>query len=350
MVMVACARRRIVDRARSGVYHCWTRCVRQAYLCGKDDKTQKDYSHRRGWIRQRMEQLAALFAIEVGFYSVMQNHVHLVLRTRPHVVSRWSKPEAARRWLTITRLAKCMDDSVPLPDEERVELLVKDKKQMARIRRRLSSVSWYMGILNENIARRANQEDGTSGRFWEKRFSCRRCLSEAAVLICGMYVDLNPIRAGEALTPETSRFTSAYDRIESRRQRRRRVRKLADGWMCELTLLEGPREDREGQFQSRSGRRASDLGLIPLSLDKYLELLDWTGRQMREGKRGAIPAHLAPILQRLKINDEFWLEALEGLDEQFGRAVGRAADLAKAAAAAGLKRIKGTKAAERVFA
>jgi REP element-mobilizing transposase RayT len=347
--MVACARRNIVDRARAGVYHCWTRCVRQAYLCGKDSHTKKDYSHRRGWIRERMEQLAALFAIEVGFFSVMQNHLHLVLKTRPHVASRWSKLEAARRWLTITRLAKCMDDSVPLPNEKRVELLSKDKKKMARIRRRLSSVSWYMGILSENIARRSNFEDKTSGRFWEKRFACRRCTSEAAVLICGMYVDLNPIRAGEATTPETSRFTSAFDRIESRRQRKRGKRKTVDGWMCELTLQEGPREDIKGRYESRSGRRASDQGLIPVTLDKYLELLDWTGRQFREGKRGAIPAHLAPILERLKINEEYWLEALECLDEWFGPVVGRAADLAQAAADTGRKWIKGTKAAARVF-
>jgi hypothetical protein len=218
--MVACARRNIVDRARSGVFHCGNRCVRQACLWGKDAHTKTDCPHRRGWIRQRMEQLAA----------------------------------------------------------------------------------------------------------------CRRCTSDAAVLICGMYVDLNPIRAGEATTPETSRFTSAFERIESRQQRRRRVRKTADGWMCELTLEEGPREDLEGRYPSRSGRRASDQGLIPVSLDKYLELLDWTGRQFREGKRGAIPAHLAPILQRLKINEELWLDALECLDEWFGPVLGRAADLAKAAA------------------
>jgi len=80
--MVACARRNIVDRSRSGVYHCWTRCVRRAFLCGKDPYTKKDYSHRRGWIRQRLEQLAAQFAIEVGFFSVMQNHRVLAGRVR----------------------------------------------------------------------------------------------------------------------------------------------------------------------------------------------------------------------------------------------------------------------------
>ena len=69
-----------------------------------------------------------------------------------------------------------------------------------------------MGAVCENIARRANLEDHCRGAFWESRFSSRDLADESAILACGIYVDLNQIRAGEAVTPEESRHTSATSR------------------------------------------------------------------------------------------------------------------------------------------
>ncbi len=136
----------------------------------------------------------------------MANHLHLVLRTLPRVAKRWSPLEVARRWLTITKLAKCMSDAMPTPDRKRVEQLAKNKKEIARLRKRLSCVSWFIGTLCENIARRANKEDDCLGRFWESRYKCRECVSDGGILLCGIYVDLNPEKAGEASSPETARL------------------------------------------------------------------------------------------------------------------------------------------------
>ena len=194
--MVACARRKLLGGERQAVFHCWTRCVRRAFLCGRDPHTHKDYSHRRDWIVRREEQLAGLFAIEIEFRAELSNHLHNVLRTLPRVARRWSAHEVARRWLTITKLAKWLSDDLPQPDPQRVEQLAKDKKKIDKLRRRLSSVSWFMGILCENIARRANAEDDCTGRFWENRFRCREFADASAILLCGIYVDLNPYRVG----------------------------------------------------------------------------------------------------------------------------------------------------------
>ena len=168
--MVACARRKLLGGARKAVFHCSTRCVRRAFLCGRDPLTGKDYSHRRGWIINREEQLAQLFTIEVEFRAEMSNHLHAVLRTRPEIAKRLSPREVARRWLTITKLAKSMSDAMPEPDEKKIDQLVKDKKEIAKLRQRLSSISWFMGILCENIARRANREDGAAADSGKRDF------------------------------------------------------------------------------------------------------------------------------------------------------------------------------------
>jgi hypothetical protein len=194
-----------------------------------------DYSHRRDWILQRQEQLAALFAIDLEFHTELSNHLHLVLRTCPEAARRWSRAEVARRWLTITKLAKCLSDDLPTPDPRRVEQLAKDKKKIDKLRLRLCSVSWFVGILSENIARRANDEDGCRGRFWESRFKCRECTSQNGILVCGLYVDLNLMKAGEATSLETARYSSLFQRMQAQQQAgsaRRRV----DGWLGELTL------------------------------------------------------------------------------------------------------------------
>jgi hypothetical protein len=113
---------------------------------------------------------------------------------------------------------------------------------------------------------------------------------ETAILVCGMYVDLNPIRAGEAATPEESRYTSAYDRIcglQASGLQASRIHTATDKvtspdrWLCELTLSERLETDVGTTEQDPTPHRASDKGLLSMSREAYLALLDWTGRQVR---------------------------------------------------------------------
>ncbi len=342
------ARRKLARRRRVGVYHCWNRCVRRAFLCGKDPFTGKDFSHRRDWILKREEQLARLFAIEVEFHAELSNHLHLILRTRPDIARRWSREEVARRWLTITRLAKCMSDGMPQPSTEKIEELVKDKKRIRKIRRRLSKVSWFMAILSENIARRANDEDECSGRFWGTRYRCRECTDVNSILLCGIYVDLNPIKAGEATSPQTARYTSAYQRMHSQSQRKN-GKNRPDGWLGELTWQDDTSTDEAIAFSSRTGRRASDKGLIPISLEDYLKLLNWSARQLRAGQRTTIPGDLESVLDHLSINEEAWLDTLESYEDAFCHVVGSPAEIRKAAERMGRRCLKGTSAGKRIF-
>ncbi len=100
------------------------------------------------------------------FHAKLSNHLHLMLRTRPDIAKRWSRQEVARRWLTITHIAKCMFDGLTQVKEERIEQLARDKKKIQELRICLSSISWFMAILCKNIARRANNEDKCHGRFF----------------------------------------------------------------------------------------------------------------------------------------------------------------------------------------
>ena len=72
-----------------------------------------------------------------------------------------------------------------------------------------------------------------------------------------------------------------------------------------------------------------------MTLDAYLELLDWTGRQLHPDKKGAIPATAPPILERLGIKVIGWLDLVDNLGKWFGVAVGRVEQLEQEATRVG---------------
>ena len=90
-----------VKEGQEGVYHCFSRCVRRAFLCGYDPLTGRDFSHRKKWVVDRLRYLASIFAIEVCAYAVMENHPHSILRTRPDIAVLWSDREVATRWIEL---------------------------------------------------------------------------------------------------------------------------------------------------------------------------------------------------------------------------------------------------------
>jgi len=341
-----------VREGEVGVYHCWARCVRRAFLCGVDPLSGQNHDHRRDWLIALQRRLAALFGVEICFHAQMSNHMHVIVRTRPDVVAQWTDDEVARRYLLINRLVRSSDGS-PSAEPTSAEIAVRtaDPEHVALMRTSLASVSRLMGAVCEHVARRANREDRCGGRFWEGRFQCRSLEDEAAIFVCGIYVDLNPIRAGEVQTPEESTHTSARDRIDALRARSTRTctpepscrERAPDDWLCELALQEGADVDlaRLNQAGSAEGYRVSDKGLLPVGVAEYLTLLDWTGRCVVAGKHGAIPAHCAPILERLGIAASLWTELVTRFDQLFGAIVGRAARLQQRAAESGRRWYRG---------
>jgi len=75
-----------------------------------------------------------------------------------------------------------------------------------------------------------------------------------------------------------------------------------------------------------------DVGAFQVHLVSYLELLDWTGREIRKDKYGSIPKHLAPILSRIGLDCHDWCDLVKKFGKVFKRAAGRADSLAGEAA------------------
>ena len=152
-------RSELIDRENGGFYHLFNRCVRQAWLCGEDPNTGENFDHRRGWIERRLLALTDVFAIDVYAYAVMSNHYHIVVNYCPARAHDWSDEEVARRWLTV--FGRRPADPQARAAQEAA--LLADPARLGELRRRLGDLSWYMRALNENIARRANAEEGSHG-------------------------------------------------------------------------------------------------------------------------------------------------------------------------------------------
>ncbi len=81
------ARKSLISLQDTPYYHVVARCVRRAWLWGYDEYADRDYSHRKEWVLERLSELASIFAIDVCAYAVMSNHYHLVLQTQPVLAS-----------------------------------------------------------------------------------------------------------------------------------------------------------------------------------------------------------------------------------------------------------------------
>lgn len=286
---MATPRSELINLHSTPYYHCMARCVRRNYLCGLDNETNKDYSHRKFWILQRLKYLTDVFAVDVCAYAIMSNHYHLILHVNEKSALNWSESEVRERWARI------------FPKNAKENLYSKKKPKLWR--EQLASISWFMRCLNEDIARQANKEENCHGRFWEGRFKSQALLDEKALLSAMVYVDLNPIRAGVALTPEDSDFTSIQQRIN------------------DYIQYSHPEKYLEPMFCKQSPR-SIELDKLDVTPKDYIELVEWSGRQIREDKRGAIPNHIAGILNRLQIRKSTWPSMMRQFNQSFGVAVG----------------------------
>ena len=326
------AREQLISLETTSYYHCISRCVRRAFLCGEDSLTGKNYEHRKSWVIERLRQLAEIFAIDICAYAVMSNHYHLVLRVDVETAKRWEIDQVIARWAQLFSVPMLVARYMRGETVTKAEI-AEAEKIIETWRERLHDISWFMRALNEHLARRGNEEDNCKGRFWEGRFRSQALLDEAAVLTCMSYVDLNPIRADMAATPEQSDFTSIQQRI-------RRYAKTEERASTEKPPLMPLNKQHKDPHRHAIGFTTKD----------YLELVDWAGRSIREGKRGAIEQTAPPILQRLGLEPARYLEHLNGTaPTEQPTVIGHAARIKQAAERLERRFFKGISIARRLY-
>ena len=292
------------------VIHAVQRCVRRAFLCGEG------YEHRKGWIEDRLELLAGSFAVSVCGFSVMDNHLHVLVRLDPDVAQGWSDEDVVRRWIAVYP-PRTLDLDDPKIVQMWVDHQLQDQVQVAKYRQRLTELGWFMKALKEPLARLANKEDDCKGTFWESRYKSIAILDEEALLATCAYIDLNPVAAGIAAVPETSKHTSVRQRVAHVR---------AKGKLAEL------KEARQGTAAASRAMAAveEDHWLVPLndrrrriasaregmledfSLGSYLLLVDYTSRLCRAGK-ARVSREVAGVFERLGTSADIWQQRMKKL-------------------------------------
>lgn len=333
-------RKSLICLSDTPYYHVIARCVRRAWLCGYDVYAGKDYSHRKRWIMQRLRFLSEIFVIDLCAYAIMSNHYHLVLRVDRERGAQLTKEEVVHRWVQLFKapplIQRWQDGDVTAAERVDAEQLIE------RWRKRLIDISWYMRTLNEHLARRANAEDECTGRFWEGRFKSQALLDEAGLLTAMAYVDLNPVRAGTARTPEDSEFTSIYARIRHPISQQQ-ARTNATHGRKRLARLDAP------PLLAFCNEARGQEPTLPMRLEDYLQLVDGTGRIVRVDKPGVIDVRLASILMRLQIDPDAWKSTMRIGGNRFGRALGRLEHLRAHARRLGQAWIRGLRAAQRLY-
>lgn len=320
------ARSKQISLLNTPYYHCVSRCVRRAFLCGKDYYSGQSYEHRRQWVEKRIHLLSQVFTIDVCAYAVMSNHTHLVLHINADKACKLSDKQVVNRWHKLFR--GTLLTKMYLQGKFMSPLEISSLNATILVwRKRLCDISWFMRSLNEYIARKANKEDNCTGRFWEGRFKSQALLGEAALAACMAYVDLNPIRSNIADTPETSNYTSIKYRIDA--------------------LVSGQEERFLYPFVGNS--IASELPGLPFALNEYIKLVEFTGRKMHPDKPGMIDNFQPSILSRLKLKDAQWNELTTKFENCFTYAAGSEKELLGYKKRWKLKRIAKFNVAKRLF-
>lgn len=332
---MATARNNLIDLDSTAYYHVVNRCIRRAFIMGDDPVTGKNYDHRKEWLVNRIKELASIFAIDICAYSVLSNHYHVVMHVDRDLAHSWSEQEVLDRWGQLYKksLAKQASDGTELSKSERhaVDL------QLSTWRERLCDISWFMRTLNEPMARQANKEDQCTGKFWEGRFKSQALLDEGALLTCMAYVDLNPVRAQIAKTPELSDFTSIQERIQHFQLEKKSQANTSNQLMPFISESHEPVCSQE------------ETPLIPFTEREYIELVDWTGRAVRSDKAGEIPNELQSILHRLDINDKEWMTGATQFEGKFRNMVGQVEKMKAVCLRTGRNWLQGMKACQSYY-
>ena len=217
-------RREKMNPLQIETHHIWSRCVRGAFLLGRDPATGVDVSHRRAMLEALIEYQASVFAIDWGTDHCLSNHLHGTGRNRPDIARQWSDEEVAWRWkMAWPSYCPVRGWRRDPADEEIRELLYRGEREpeyLQQLRSNLSNLSWFIARIKQPIAYFANRDNPDPlkhcrGHFWEGRYGNRRLDTFGEVLGSYLYNDLQQVRAGIVDRLEDSDFSAIQKQLRT---------------------------------------------------------------------------------------------------------------------------------------
>lgn len=289
------ARRKLISLDVTSWYHCTSRCVRRAYLCGRDKLTKRNLDHRKAWIEELLLELTTVFCIEVAAYAVMSNHYHVVIKVDQNRADSLTDQQVVERLLKIYKgsdLIKRMALGDSFSSSEQKQLT----KDLQNWRQLLTDVGRFFGYINQTVARRANKEDDCTGRFWEGRFSSQAILDDASLIRVLCYVDLNPIRAKQTQTATQSPYTSIKQRTNS-----------SDSCLVPFSKSNKTGSESTGEITVE----LPNTNYIPMTFEGYCQLLDWTARKIKLGGDLSKISDPPASVEVFGFSEEQWMAAMQ---------------------------------------
>lgn len=316
--MPAYPRSKIIKQNKVGVYHVTTRCVQQMFLLGLDYLTGRDYGHRKTWIITWLKSLADVFLVDVCAFSILDNHVHLILRNRPDQLEELTDKDVASRLARLYSGERRLVELPEIADPDVVKKYLNNKRLLAKKRGDLADISVFMKVWEEAVSRRANKEMKKTGHFWQGRFSSQVLEDDAAILACCAYVDLNPLRAGIVHLPELSEFTSLRVRLQES------ISRLGKNYVSPICKAGMPTEQWLAPiFVDECESNTEDNPALGVSTLEYFQLLDEYSRRPHRGKTSGINPTSKSILERVGIRPKLWLIGIKSFGKWFQRVVGK---------------------------
>ncbi len=362
-------RSEIFRPGEQAIVHVMNRCVRREFLLEIGANARNEQLDRRYKFEKELQRAAGGFAIDLLSYAIMDNHFHLILRSRPDVVLQWDNKQVVLQWNKLCPLFRNPDGSPnEKPTDFDLQALLDDTEQIDQWRSRLSDISWFMKLVSQKIAKWCNALDGTEGHFWQGRYKAVLLLDERALLTCSMYVDLNRIKAELAKSLESSDYTSIQRRLqafvvqhsmrcilaeeanapattpsiltsviidENQAQHIPTITPKSQSLPPEPTSNLSPelagqlpdahlapvhideQNDPIGPHTSANGSRCSDKGFLPLTENQYVELLSWTADQLRHRHNGQKFDDSPPCLVAIQLEPETWCKLVTQFTDMF---------------------------------
>ena len=252
---------------------------------------------------------------------------HIVCYLDPLAPQQWSDEQVAERWLQAYP-GRLNRPEFAQQRELKKQAIMVDKEKLIKYRKRLGSLSWFMGRLNEPLAKQSNNEDFCTGRFWEGRYSSQALLDEAAVFSAMAYVDINPVRAKITQKLEESNNTSIMRRIENQQSNENRAN------------IDEPITPVAGLANTTQ---------LTMPLGDYIQLVEWTGQAIVHPAKASIPVHITPILKRLNLQQNHWLKQIENYNQNYCHVVGSIKKIREKAAQLKLRCLHGIAAARNIY-